>query len=112
VAGALVIATSGPLVRLSETSAATSALFRCGYAVPALFALAWWERRRHGAMPWRELRRAWLAGLFFALDLLFWHLSIGYVGAEHGFTDVTHTVEVFGTCPSCSAAVAPESRAG
>lgn len=75
------IATSGPLVRLSETSAATSALFRCGYAVPALFALAWWERRRHGAMPWRELRRAWLAGLFFALDLLFWHLSIGYVGA-------------------------------
>ncbi|GAA2649422.1 MULTISPECIES: Fur family transcriptional regulator [Nonomuraea] len=27
------------------------------------------------------------------------------VGAEHGFTDVTHTVEVFGTCASCSAAV-------
>ncbi|MEU4325644.1 Fur family transcriptional regulator [Nonomuraea dietziae] len=27
------------------------------------------------------------------------------VGAEHGFTDVTHTVEVFGTCSSCSAAV-------
>ncbi len=27
------------------------------------------------------------------------------VGAEHGFTDVTHTVEVFGTCSSCSAAI-------
>ncbi|MEV4067278.1 Fur family transcriptional regulator [Nonomuraea dietziae] len=27
------------------------------------------------------------------------------IGAEHGFTDVTHTVEVFGTCASCSAAV-------
>ncbi|GAA3812652.1 transcriptional repressor [Sphaerisporangium flaviroseum] len=25
------------------------------------------------------------------------------VGAEHGFTAITHTVEVFGTCPSCSA---------
>jgi Fur family ferric uptake transcriptional regulator len=24
------------------------------------------------------------------------------IGAEHGFTEVTHTVEVFGTCSSCS----------
>jgi len=26
------------------------------------------------------------------------------VGAEHGFTDMTHTVEIFGTCPECAAA--------
>ncbi len=26
------------------------------------------------------------------------------VGGEHGFTDVTHTVEIFGTCPDCAAA--------
>jgi Fur family transcriptional regulator, ferric uptake regulator len=25
------------------------------------------------------------------------------VGTEHGFTEITHTVEVFGTCSSCSA---------
>ncbi|MEZ0072132.1 Fur family transcriptional regulator [Planotetraspora sp. GP83] len=25
------------------------------------------------------------------------------VGAEHGFTEITHTVEVFGTCSSCAA---------
>ncbi len=25
------------------------------------------------------------------------------VGAEHGFTDMTHTVEIFGTCPDCAA---------
>ncbi|MER7499711.1 transcriptional repressor [Nonomuraea pusilla] len=25
------------------------------------------------------------------------------VGSEHGFTEITHTVEVFGTCSSCSA---------
>ncbi|MGH3320600.1 MAG: Fur family transcriptional regulator [Streptosporangiaceae bacterium] len=25
------------------------------------------------------------------------------VGARHGFTDVTHTVEVFGTCRECTA---------
>ncbi|MEV1171972.1 transcriptional repressor [Nonomuraea sp. NPDC049784] len=24
------------------------------------------------------------------------------VGSEHGFTEITHTVEVFGTCSSCS----------
>jgi Fur family ferric uptake transcriptional regulator len=24
------------------------------------------------------------------------------VGAEHGFVDVTHTVEIFGTCASCA----------
>lgn len=25
------------------------------------------------------------------------------VGREHGFSDITHTVEVFGTCSSCTA---------
>ncbi|AFR07012.1 Fur family transcriptional regulator [Nocardiopsis alba] len=25
------------------------------------------------------------------------------IGAQHGFTEVTHTVEVFGTCAHCSA---------
>ena len=24
------------------------------------------------------------------------------VGREHGFSDVTHAVEVFGTCPDCA----------
>lgn len=28
------------------------------------------------------------------------------VGSEHGFTEITHTVEVFGTCASCSPAKA------
>jgi Fur family transcriptional regulator, ferric uptake regulator len=27
------------------------------------------------------------------------------VGGDHGFTDVTHTVEIFGTCPDCAAAL-------
>ncbi|MGI5491571.1 Fur family transcriptional regulator [Microtetraspora malaysiensis] len=26
------------------------------------------------------------------------------IGAEYGFTEVTHTVEVFGTCPDCASA--------
>ena len=24
------------------------------------------------------------------------------ISAEHGFTDVSHTLEIFGTCPACS----------
>ncbi|MDA8372213.1 MAG: transcriptional repressor [Nocardiopsaceae bacterium] len=28
------------------------------------------------------------------------------IGAEHGFSDVTHTVEVFGTCADCTAQAA------
>lgn len=26
----------------------------------------------------------------------------GTVAAEHGYTDVSHTLEIFGTCPDCS----------
>jgi Fur family ferric uptake transcriptional regulator len=25
------------------------------------------------------------------------------LAADHGFTDVSHTVEIFGTCPRCAA---------
>jgi Fur family ferric uptake transcriptional regulator len=28
------------------------------------------------------------------------------VAGEHGFADVSHTLEIFGTCASCSAASA------
>lgn len=35
-----------------------------------------------------------------ASEVEFWAAS---VAAEHGFTDVSHTVEVFGTCASCAA---------
>jgi Fur family ferric uptake transcriptional regulator len=30
-------------------------------------------------------------------------------GGRHGFTDVTHTVEIFGTCPDCARKPAPAS---
>ncbi|MFI6451215.1 Fur family transcriptional regulator [Streptosporangium amethystogenes] len=29
------------------------------------------------------------------------------IGSEHGFTEITHTVEVFGTCAVCSTAAKP-----
>jgi len=33
------------------------------------------------------------------------------IGASQGFTDITHTIELFGTCGSCAAAGGPASAA-
>lgn len=93
VAGALVISASGPLVRLSGVEPATSAIFRCAYAVPPMLLLAWLERRRLGPMARRDCLLAVAAGLLFALDLLFWHHSIEYVGA--GLATVLGNLQVF-----------------
>jgi drug/metabolite transporter (DMT)-like permease len=81
VLGALVIAFSGILVRLAEVSPSTAAFFRCAYALPALAALAWLERRRYGQRPLRERVPPWIAGVMLAADLTFWHHSIEAVGA-------------------------------
>jgi drug/metabolite transporter (DMT)-like permease len=80
-AGAVAIAFSAILYRYADVSPATGAFFRCAYAVPPLLLLAWWEDRRLGPRPWRTRAWAWLAGAFFAADLLLWHHSIEYVGA-------------------------------
>src|SRR5260221_1555299 len=46
VAGAVTIAFSSILVRLSHASPSTAAIFRCAYALPILGLLAWLEDRR------------------------------------------------------------------
>ena len=80
-AGAFAIAFSGILYRYADVSPSTGAFFRCAYALPPLLMLAWWEDRRLGPRPWRMRAWAWLAGAFFAADLIMWHRSIEYVGA-------------------------------
>ena len=80
-AGAFAIAFSGILYRYADVSPSTGAFFRCLYAVPPLLLLAWWEDRRVGPRSWRVRAWAWLAGAFFAADLILWHRSIEYVGA-------------------------------
>jgi drug/metabolite transporter (DMT)-like permease len=80
-AGAIAIAFSAILYRYADVSPWTGAFFRCAYAVPPLLLLAWWEDRRFGPRPWRTRAWAWLAGAFFAADLVLWHHSIEYVGA-------------------------------
>ena len=81
VAGAVFIASSAVLVRLSDASPVAVAVFRCLYALPLLGALALWESRRLGPLPRRTLYLAWIAGVFFALDLVLWHHAIEAVGA-------------------------------
>jgi drug/metabolite transporter (DMT)-like permease len=81
VLGALTIASSAILVRLADTTPATAAIFRCLYALPPLVLLAWYERHRYGPRAAGQARLAWIAGAFFAADLVMWHHAIGLVGA-------------------------------
>jgi drug/metabolite transporter (DMT)-like permease len=81
IAGALTIAFSSILVRLSHASPSTAAIFRCAYALPVLGWLALREDRRYGGRSRRERALAAAAGVFFAADLICWHHAIGDVGA-------------------------------
>ncbi len=92
VLGALTIAFSSILVRLSHASPSTAAIFRCAYALPLLGALMVWEDRRYGQRSWHDRRAALAAGVFFAADLILWHHSIEDVGA--GLATVLANVQV------------------
>ena len=79
--GAVAIAFSGVLFRLTHVSPSTGAFYRCVWALPPLFVLKRREDRRLGASA-RHLRLlAWGAGGFFAADLILWHNAIEQVGA-------------------------------
>jgi drug/metabolite transporter (DMT)-like permease len=83
-AGALAIAFSAILYRSAEVSPETGAFFRCAYALPALWVFVRLEERLLGPRPGGLRRTAWIAGAFFAADLLFWHHAIEAVGAGLG----------------------------
>jgi drug/metabolite transporter (DMT)-like permease len=80
-AGAFSIASSGVLVRLAETTPVTVAVFRCLLALPFLGVIVALENKRFGTLPARVRRLSWMAGIFFATDLIFWHHAIAAVGA-------------------------------
>jgi drug/metabolite transporter (DMT)-like permease len=80
-AGALAISFSAILFRVAHVSPSTGAAFRCLYALPALWLISRWEDRRYGPRPLRQRALAWLAGVFFAVDLVCWHRAIEEVGA-------------------------------
>jgi drug/metabolite transporter (DMT)-like permease len=92
VLGAVTIAFSSILVRLSHASPSTAAIYRCAYALPVLGLLVWREDRRLGQRSWSDRRAAIGAGVFFAADLIMWHRSIADVGA--GLATVLANVQV------------------
>ncbi len=79
--GAVAIAFSGILFRLSHVSPSTGAFYRCVWALPPLWVLARTEDRRFGKRDRRAITLAWIAGAFFAADLILWHNAIEQVGA-------------------------------
>jgi drug/metabolite transporter (DMT)-like permease len=90
--GAVAIAFSSILVRLSHASPSTAAIFRCAYALPVLGWIAWREDRRLGRRSWTDRRWAVASGVFFAADLILWHHSIGDIGA--GLATVLANIQV------------------
>jgi drug/metabolite transporter (DMT)-like permease len=80
-AGALTIAFSAIIVRLSHATPSTAAVFRCVYALPALALLARRESRLYGPRNRIDMRFTAVAGLFFAIDLIVWARAIEDVGA-------------------------------
>ena len=78
--GACVIGFSGILVRLTGTGPAAAGLWRLVFALPLLAVMT---RRASGPLG-RPSPIALLCGLFFALDLGFWHYGLKYtsVGAS------------------------------
>jgi drug/metabolite transporter (DMT)-like permease len=79
VMGACIIGLSAILVRLSETGPAAAGFWRLVFALPLLAAMTARTTGRIGAPP----RIALLAGLFFALDLGFWHYGIRYTSVAN-----------------------------
>lgn len=90
--GSFCIALSSVFIKVSHTSGATSAFWRCLLSLPVLFALAWWERRKAGPETRRRVLFPLLAGAGLGLDFVLWGEAIPRVGA--GIATVLLAVQV------------------
>jgi len=80
--GALGISTAPILVTLSQTDPTPVAVWRYIYALPLLIPFCLLRARSRSAFRQRGwIGIAALSGLFFAIDLVLWHHSIGLIGA-------------------------------
>lgn len=77
--GATIVGLSPILVRLAEAGPAAVGFWRLAFAIPILFTLS----RRANPSPTQPSQTALLAGLFFALDLGFWHYGIRYTSVAN-----------------------------
>jgi len=79
IAGAMAMAISPVFVRIADVGPFASAFWRVALALPVLWLWASIEMKNaggHQAQLWQISWPIALAGLFFAGDLFFWHLSI------------------------------------
>lgn len=74
--GALAMGVSPVFVRIADVGPFASAFWRVALAVPVLAIWAVAEGGRGALVAAFRSKAIWLAGLFFAVDLFFWHLSI------------------------------------
>ncbi len=75
--GALIMGFSPVFVREAQVGAFASAFWRVFFAMPVLLAWYFWEARRINRPSSGGISTsAMLAGVFFAGDLVFWHLAI------------------------------------
>ena len=77
VIGAMAMGASPVFVREAEVGPFASAFWRVCLGLPILYIWAWVENRRMGRnISWKITSPILLAGVFFAGDLVFWHLAI------------------------------------
>ena len=75
--GGIIMGFSPVFVRVAEVGAFASAFWRVMFALPVLLIWAIWEAKRYNQnFKLKFSKPAILAGLMFAGDLSFWHLSI------------------------------------
>jgi drug/metabolite transporter (DMT)-like permease len=79
-------------MRLADSSAGATALFRCLFALPVLAVLALLERRAGVRLPTRSRWLARLSGVFFAGALILWSPAITAIGA--GLSTVLTNLQV------------------
>lgn len=86
VAGALAIGFSGLLARISETGPSATGFWRMVPVLPIFWFWVWRQNRaaKQSAPPappplsWHDRKILILAGLFFAIDIAFWHWSVQF----------------------------------
>jgi len=90
VMGACIIGLAAILVRLSDAGSAATGFWRLVFATPLLALMAY----RTGGLQGGPSKWALLAGLFFALDLGFWHYGIQYTSVANAtvLTNLTPVV--------------------
>lgn len=82
VAGAVAIGFSGILARVSETGPSATGFWRMAPVLPVFWTWLWWQNRSapggRQVLSRHDRRILILAGLFFAIDIAFWHWSVQF----------------------------------